>query len=150
MNRSKEISILIVDDYKLTRVGISRFLQLADDIEIIGEADNGDDAINLVQKLKPNILLLDIHMPGRPAREIVEWVNENCPDVHILMLTAYHDDAQLAEFMSYGVSGFLDKSLDNVNLITAIYQAVRGETVFSREQLARVRQWNKMIGINLY
>ena len=140
------ISVVIVDDHELTRMGIRNLLEQANDIEIIGEADNGNDAIDLVQQLRPKVLLLDIQMPGKPAREIEKWVRNQYPDIVTLILTGHDRDAYLADFMKLGVSGYLDKNIQGNNLVTAIHRAVGGEYLFTVKQFERVRDWNISVG----
>ncbi len=140
------ISIVIVDDHELTRTGIKKILEQAEDIVIVGEASNGDDAFSLVQELQPKVLLLDIQMPGTPAREIERLVREHYPDVVTLILTGHDRDAYLADFMKLGVAGYLDKNIEGDRLLTAIYRAVRGEYLFTVEQHKRVQDWNRQVG----
>lgn len=142
----KIISTVIVDDHELTRIGIRQIIEQADDIEIIGEASNGDDAVVLVEKLRPRVLLLDIQMPGKPASEIERWVRKHYPDVVTLILTGHDRDAYLAEFMKIGVAGYLDKKIESYRLISAIRRAVGGENLFTPEQFERASKWNTTIG----
>ena len=142
----EKISIVIVDDHELTRLGIRKILEQANNIEIVGEADNGDDAISLVRRLRPKVLLLDIQMPGIPARDIEKWVREEYPEIITLILTGHDRDVYLADFMKLGVSGYLDKNVVGSNLIAAIYQAVNGEYLFTSEQFKRVHDWSTKVG----
>ena len=141
-----KISIVIVDDHEITRLGIRQILEKAEDIEVVGEADNGNDAFALVQRLHPKVLLLDIQMPGMPAREIERLVRIHYPDVITLILTGHDRDAYLADFMKLGVSGYFDKNVEGGNLIAAIYRAVKGESLFTIEQYKRAQDWNTNVG----
>lgn len=146
MGPQKTISIVIVDDHELTRLGIRQILEKADDMEVVGEANNGDDAIALVEQLRPKVLLLDIQMPGKSASEIERWVRKRYPEVTTLILTGHDRDAYLAEFMKIGVAGYLDKNIEAHNLISAIHRAVSGESLFTSEQFNRASKWTASIG----
>jgi DNA-binding NarL/FixJ family response regulator len=144
---SKEkISLVIVDDHELTRLGIRKIIEQADDFEIVGEASNGDDAIALVEQQRPKVLLLDIQMPGKSASEIERWVRKRYPEVITLILTGHDRDRYLAEFMKLGVAGYLDKKIEAYSLIAAIRRAVRGENLFTPEQFKRASKWNTTVG----
>ena len=142
----KIISTVIVDDHELTRIGIRQIIEQADDIEIVGEASNGDDAVVLVEKLRPRVILLDIQMPGKPASDIERWIRKHYPEVVTLILTGHDRDAYLAEFMKIGVAGYLDKKIESYRLISAIRRAVDGENLFTPEQFERASKWNTTIG----
>jgi len=146
MISQKNISLVIVDDHELTRLGIRQIIEQADDIEIVGEANNGDDAIVLMKELHPKVLLLDIQMPGKPASEVERWVRKHYPEVVTLILTGHDRDAYLAEFMNIGVSGYLDKNVRANTLITAIRRAVSGECLFTPKQYKRASNWNATVG----
>jgi len=142
-----KISLVIVDDHELTRIGIRQIIiEQADNIEIVGEASNGDDAIALVEQLHPRVLLLDIQMPGKPASEIERWVRKNYPEVITLILTGHDRDAYLAKFMKLGVAGYLEKDIEAYSLIASIRRAVSGESLFTPEQFERASKWNATVG----
>lgn len=141
----EQISLVIIDDHELTRLGIRQILEQADDIEIIGEASNGDDAITLVEQLHPRVLLLDIQMPGKPASEIERWVRKRYPEVTTLILTGHDRDSYLAEFMKLGVAGYLEKDIEAFSLIASIRRAVSGESLFTSEQFERASKWNATV-----
>jgi len=89
----QSITVLIADDHPLTRAGICATLSGAPDIEVIGQAEDGDEAKRLVEKLHPRILLLDLIMPGIPPHQLERWVRENYPDTITLVLTGNDRDA---------------------------------------------------------
>ena len=137
----KKITIVIVDDHELTRIGIRKILEQADDMQIVGEACNGDEGLDMVQRLRPDALLLDIQMPGMPAREIERWVRTHYPEVVTLVLTGHDRDAYLAEFLQIGAAGYLDKNLQASHLVSAIRRAVKGESLFTAKQIERAYKW---------
>ena len=142
----KKISILLVDDHPLARQGVRTVLEQADDLEIVAEAGNGQEALQLIANLQPDILLLDLKMPGMRAAEIEAWVRENYPQVVTLVLTAHDRDFYLSEMIEAGVAGYLDKSQRGEQLIEAIRRAAAGENLFTNEQLNRALRWQQNAG----
>jgi two-component system nitrate/nitrite response regulator NarL len=142
----QKITILLVDDHPLARQGVRTVLEQADDLEIVAEAGNGQEAIQLVASLQPDILLLDLKMPGMRAAEVEAWVREHHPATITLVLTAHDRDFYLAEMLAVGASGYLDKSQRGEQLIEAIRRAAAGENLFTEQQLGRVLRWRKEAG----
>ena len=140
------ITVLLADDHPTTRAGIRTILEETLDIKVVGEADNGDDVIRLVPELNPQILLLDLQMPGPSPAKLERWVRENHPDTITLILTAHDRDAYLSSMMDAGAAGFLAKTEKSENLIIAIRRAANGEILFASEQLARARRWREEAG----
>jgi len=140
------ITVLLADDHPTTRAGIRTILEKTLDIKVVGEADNGDDVIRLVPELNPQILLLDLQMPGPSPAKLERWVRENHPDTITLILTAHDRDAYLSSMMDAGAAGFLAKTEKSENLIIAIRRAANGEILFASEQLARARRWREEAG----
>jgi DNA-binding NarL/FixJ family response regulator len=141
----KTITILIADDEPLARAGIRTILSQIDDLEIIGEAQDGFEVQELVPKFLPKILLLDYQMPGPRAAELEEWVRKNYPETTVLILTAHDRDEYLAKMINSGIAGFLLKSENAEQLITAIRHAAEGTVYFSDEQTARAQEWKQTV-----
>jgi len=137
----KTITVLLADDHPVAREGVRGILVKAPDIQIVGEAENGDGIKDLIPKLRPHILLLDLKMPGTSPFEIEKWVRENYPETITLVLTAHDRDIYLAGMMDAGIAGYLSKTERGENLIAAIRRAASGESLFTNEQIARVRKW---------
>jgi len=145
VNKSS-IRVLLADDHEVTRAGLRTILESADDFEVVGEAFDGDQARQLVGELDPDVLLLDLKMPGLPSFEVEKWVRQHYPKVVTLILTAHDRDFYLANMMEAGASGYLSKSDRAEKLVAAIRRAVRGELLFTDEQIDRVQQWNREVG----
>lgn len=145
--QKKKISILLADDQFLARQGVRAILEKAPDIEIVGEAKDGDETKKMVAELRPNILLLDLKMPHMlsPAA-LEEWVRTNYPETITLVLTGHDRDVYLSNMMDAGVAGYLDKKLRAGQLISSIRRAACGEILFDKEQIKRVRCWREEIG----
>lgn len=146
---NKPITVLIADDEPVARAGIRALLALADDIEIVGEAKDGYEAEELIPKLRPQVLLLDLKMPGLHPWEIEKWVREKYPEIITLVLTSHDRDAYLASMMDAGVKGYLCKKESAQRLISAICRAVKGEFLFDNTQFQRADQWRKEVGSKL-
>lgn len=139
------ISVLLADDHPVTRAGIRAILEKAPDIQVVGEAQDGTEAQELVVQLYPRILLLDLQMPGPRPVEIEKWVRANCPETITLVLTAHDRDAYLADMIETA-AGFIIKGTPAENLVAAIRRAARGEILFNGEQRSRARRWREQVG----
>jgi DNA-binding NarL/FixJ family response regulator len=146
---SGKITVLLADDHPATRAGIRALLAQADDIEIVGEAQSGFEVYDLVQKLRPKILLLDLIMPGLRPAELEKQVRENHPETITLILTTHDRDAYLVSMMDAGVAGYLNKKESKEGLINAIRQAAQGEILFDKEQFVRAKQWREEVGVKI-
>jgi DNA-binding NarL/FixJ family response regulator len=143
IHSTKIITLLIADDHEMTRKGIRKFLSRVPDMKVVGEASNGDEIKQLVGKLRPLILLLDLVMPDFSPFQCEKWVRTNYPNTITLVLTAHDRDAYLSNMIDAGVSGYLDKKLRASQLISAIRRAARGEFLFDKEQLERAKRWRE-------
>lgn len=142
-NPVRKITLVLVDDEPLARAGIRAMLSQAEDIEIIGEAHNGDKACQLVEKLQPQVLLLDLKMPGMRAWEVERWVRENHPSTVTLVLTAHHHSAYLAQMIEAGVSGYIKKNASAEELIQSIRKVASGKSRFNPDLMEDVEKWKQ-------
>ena len=140
------ITILIADDHPIIRAGIRALLEQDPEMKVVGEAQDGDETRRLVEQWRPQVLLLDLRMPGMSAAELEKWVRTNHPSTITLVLTAHDRDAYLAYMMDAGAAGFIEKNIQDFQLIHAIRRAVKGEILFSNEQFNRVRKWREQEG----
>ena len=140
------ITLVLVDDHAVTRAGIRAILSAAPDIEIVGEAENGDAVQELVRKALPRILLLDLKMPGMRPAEIEKWVRIHYPETVTLVLTAHDRDSYLTEMIDAGAAGLIDKNASGERLLGAIRRAAMGEILFDSAQLDRARNWREAAG----
>jgi Response regulator containing a CheY-like receiver domain and an HTH DNA-binding domain len=140
------ISLVLADGHPSTRAGLRAILGGAPDIQILGEAKDGFEVQKLVEQLRPQILLLDLEMPGPLPAEIEKWVRTHRPATVTLILTAHDRDAYLAVMMEAGVAGYLTKNESSERLIDAIRRAAQGNTIFTIEQYARALSWHKAVG----
>lgn len=140
---AKKISVLIVDDHPPLRAGVRAIIEKTNDIYVIGEAGNGDEAKKLLDELRPNIILLDLKMPNFSPSVFEKWARENYPETITLVLTAHDRDAYLANMMDAGAVGYLDKDSRTEQLIEAIRRAASGENLFDEQQKSRAQKWHE-------
>jgi len=139
----KGITILIADDHPGWIKGVRSIIQKASDMQVIGEAQDGNQIKQKVAKLQPNVLLLDLVMPHHKPAELEKWVRENFPETVTLVLTAHDRDAYLAGMMEAGAVGYLDKKMRANDLLSAIRRAARGEFIYDKEQMERAQHWRE-------
>ncbi len=139
------IRVLVADDHTLAREGIRTLLQTARDIEVVGEARDGAEAQRMVAALRPDILLLDLVMPGPAPFEIERWVRESYPETTVLILTGHDRDHFLAQAVEEGVAGYLTKDVVQTDLVAAIRRAAGGEVLITSEQFTRARRWSREV-----
>jgi two-component system, NarL family, response regulator NreC len=120
--------IMIADDHALMREGIIAFLKFHDDVEIVGEAANGLEAIEKAEKLRPDVILMDISMPELGGIEATVEIKKRMPDTKILILTQYSDKEYVSRLLKAGVSGYILKQAVGTDLISAIRAVAKGES----------------------
>ncbi|BCL77620.1 transcriptional regulatory protein YdfI [Ktedonobacteria bacterium brp13] len=139
MNR--RIRVVIADDHLLMRRGLSMTLEeVNEDFELVGEACDGAAVLRLVEETQPDVVLMDIRMPGIDGLEAVERIKTTWPQVAVVMLTTYADDALVLRSLKAGVCGYLLKDCDLETLLNTLRSAARGETLLQPALMARVSQ----------
>lgn len=121
------IRVLIVDDHSMVRQGIATFIELQDDIQVVGEAANGREAVARVAELHPDMVLMDLVMPEMDGVTATREIKAQFPEVVVLALTSFVNDAQIAPALQAGASGYLLKDLSADELMHAIRAAHQGE-----------------------
>jgi DNA-binding NarL/FixJ family response regulator len=132
--------LVIADDQVLVRAGLRGLLELAGDFEVVGEAGDGDDAIECTLRTAPDLLLLDVRMPRRSGIEVLRVLREREALPPTLLLTTFDDDEALLQGMRAGARGFLLKDVMPERLYEAIRRVARGESVFQPALTERARQ----------
>lgn len=136
----RAIRVLLVDDHTLFRSGIKALLQRQPGIEVVGEAGDGLEGIKRAKSLKPDVVLLDLHMPGISGREAVELIVEEVPETYVVMLTVSEDADDLIDCLRKGAQGYLLKNIDADFLIAAVHRAAEGEAIMSPQMTAKLMQ----------
>jgi len=132
------IRILIVDDHILFREGITGIINSQPDMQIIGEASEGLEAIVKAGQIKPDLILMDIQMPGVDGIEATAKIKSENPEVVIVMLTIWDDDEQLFQAIKYGAQGYLLKNIHSTEMLKQLRGAMRGEAALSPVMAANV------------
>lgn len=127
----KNITVLLAEDHMIVREGLRALLKLEEDIEVIGEADNGRQAVELTLKLRPDVVVMDIAMPSLNGMEATRQILHAMPAAKVLILSAYSDDAYVSLVMAIGASGYLIKQTAAHILPKAIREVSSGSTFFS-------------------
>lgn len=135
---SARLRVLLVDDHQLFRSGVKALLSRQPDIEIVGEAGDGLDGVQQARRLKPDIVLLDLHMPGMGGREAVRAITEDVPDARVLMLTVSEDAEDLLDTLGAGAAGYLLKNIETEYFLDAIHRAASGDSVVSPEMTGKL------------
>ena len=132
------INVLIADDHHLVRTSIAHLLNEESDIKIVGEVDDGESAVAQCRQLKPDIILMDIRMPGTGGLEATRRIHRTLADIKVIILTAHLEDSVLRRMLEAGASGFLSKGADAVEMTDAIRQVFRNGRYISQEIAQRL------------
>ena len=127
----KRITILLADDHQIVREGFRSLLEHERDIEVVGEAQNGRQAVQLTRKLRPAVVVMDIAMPLLNGLEATRQIRKEFPDTRVLILSAHGDDAYVEQVTALGAAGFLLKETSSDVLAKAIREVQKGNTFFS-------------------
>jgi DNA-binding NarL/FixJ family response regulator len=130
-NISKKITVLLADDHMVIREGLRALLATESDIEVLGEAENGRQAVEMALKLKPNVILMDMAMPSLNGMEATHQLRTTLPEIKILVLSAHSDDAYVEQMMALGAVGYLIKQTSFQVLAEAIREVYKGNRFFS-------------------
>ena len=132
------IRIVIADDHLIVRQGLKLILETEDGLELAGEASDGAEAIQRCTELKPDVVLMDLRMPGMDGLTAIEHLHIEQPQIAVVILTTFNEDELMLRGLRAGAKGYLLKDTDRQTLFSAIRAAARGETLFQPEVLARL------------
>ncbi len=127
------IRVMLVDDHAVVRSGLGAFLSVMPDLELIGEAENGMEAVVRCGLLKPDVILMDLSMPGTDGVTATRLIHEKHPDVHVIALTSFQEDTLIQRALEAGATGYLMKNISARELAAAIRSAYLGKTTLSPE-----------------
>ena len=128
-----QIRILLVDDHSIVRMGIAAILGYEEGLSVVGEADDGKEAIRLAHDLRPTLVLMDLMMPEMDGVEATRRMLEDLPATKVLILTTFGTSADVSRAIAAGASGAIMKDVSKQDLVSAIRRVAAGETVFSPE-----------------
>ncbi|MFI6600320.1 response regulator [Nonomuraea sp. NPDC050536] len=131
------LGVMIVDDHPIVREGLYGMLTIEPDIEVVGEAGSGDEAVAVAPRLRPDVILMDLRMPGGDGLSAIRRL---AADFRIIVLTTYEDDADVQRAVAAGAIGYLLKDVSRAELAAAVRSAARGRTVLAPSVAARLAE----------
>ncbi|MBL8063054.1 MAG: response regulator transcription factor [Anaerolineales bacterium] len=132
------IRVMITDDHLIVREGLRLILETADDIEVVGEAIDGANCLELIPAFKPDVILMDLQMPRMDGITTIGHLRKDFPEIAIVILTTYNEDDLMIRGLQSGARGYLLKDSSRESLLDTIHAAAKGETLLKPEILARV------------
>lgn len=132
------IKLLIADDHLIIRQGLRLILETENDFELVGEASDGNEALSLCKKLKPDVVLMDLRMPNMDGLTAIEKLRAEQPNIAVVILTTFNEDELMFRGLQAGARSYLLKDTDRSTLFDTIRAAARGETLLKPEIMARV------------
>ena len=143
MNAAKRITVLLADDHMIVREGLRKLLEAESDIEVVGEATTGRHAVDMVRKLHPDVIIMDIAMPQLNGLEATRQIRQLVPDAKVLILSAHCDDAYVEHVSTLGVAGYLIKQTSAHILSAAIREVQKGNPFFDPFIVKRLHRRNQ-------
>lgn len=136
--RDGPVRVLIVDDHEVVRRGTRELLERAEGIAVVGEAQDGDEAVEKVARFQPDVVLMDVSMPRMGGTEATKQIKKSSPKTAVLALSAYDDDQYVFALLEAGAAGYLLKNVRGPQLVDAVMQVAAGESVLHPELHAKV------------
>jgi DNA-binding NarL/FixJ family response regulator len=134
------ITIIVVDDHSVVRQGVRAFLEAQPGLQVVGEASSGAAVLPLVREHVPDVVLMDLVMPGMNGVEATGWIKQISPQTQVVVLTSYHEDEYIFPALRAGALGYILKDIGSMELAETIRKAARGESVLHPRVAARVVQ----------
>jgi two-component system nitrate/nitrite response regulator NarL len=133
-----QIRVLLIDDHTLFRSGVKALLSRSREFEVVGEAADGLDGVKRAKTLRPDVILLDLHMPGTPGKDALKLLLEEVPEAKVLMLTVSEDAEDLLDTLRSGATGYLLKNINTETLLDSVRRAAEGEAVVSPQMTSKL------------
>lgn len=133
MNQERAIRVLLVDDHRMVREGLAVFLQVSDDLELTGEAENGAEAVELCAQLQPDVVLMDLKMPQMDGATATQLITERFPQIRVIALTSFQEEGLVQRALQAGAISFLLKNVSAEALGDAIRSAYAGRPTLAPE-----------------
>lgn len=138
MTKGRKIKVVIAEDHRVTRLGIRFCLEEHPEIEVVGEAGNGQEAVDMASSLMPDVILMDIEMPEIDGIQAARLIRQNGTDVKIIMLTTYNTEAEVFAALAAGANGYCLKDVSDNRLHTAIFSVSNGDTWLDSSVVAKI------------
>ncbi len=142
------IRVMITDDHLIIREGLRLILETTDEIEVVGEAKDGAECLRLLPELKPDVILMDLQMPGMDGITAIDHLRRDHPEIAIVILTTYNEDDLMIRGLQQGARSYLLKDTDRETLIDTIVAASKGESLLAPSILKRVLAVQQNIPVN--
>lgn len=149
--KTKTIHVLLADDHAVVRAGIRQFLEHASELNVIAEANDGEEAKAMIEQHKPDVAVLDIQMPAASGIEVTRWARQLYPRMGILILTAYNDDPYIMAVLQAGANGYVLKTASPADIIQAVKDVYAGKSaldaVIAQKLITHIRkpgQWDEV------
>jgi len=137
---TEPITIILVDDHEVVRKGVRAYLETLPDFRVVGEASSGAEAIDLVVELIPDLVLMDLIMPGMDGVETTRRIKKTSPRTQVVVLTSYHEDAHIFPALKAGAISYILKDMKMEKLVEALHRAFNGEVTLHPRVAVRVLQ----------
>ncbi len=137
-NSDNTIRVMLADDHAVVRAGICQFLEQADDIEVVAEADDGQEAMELIEEHQPDVAVLDIQMPKASGIEVTRWIRVHHREVVVLILTAFDDDPYVMAVLQAGANGYVLKTASPEEIIRAVRDVHAGKSALDAEIVQKI------------
>jgi two-component system, NarL family, response regulator LiaR len=145
MQQGKPIRVLLVDDHAVVRSGLAAFLMVYDDLEFVGEAENGREAVTKCELLQPDVVLMDLIMPVMDGAAATQAIREHWPQIKVVVLTSFKEDDLVQRALRAGAIGYLLKNASASELVAAVRSAAAGRTTLAPEAAQALIQLNKQM-----
>jgi two-component system, NarL family, response regulator LiaR len=136
----QEITIFLVDDHSIVREGVRAFLEVQSDLRVVGEAASGEEALRLIPDVVPDVVLMDLLMPGMSGVETIRQIRHISPRTQVVVLTSYHEDENIFPALRAGALSYMLKDIRLEELVETIRKAARGEAILHAQVAARLIQ----------
>ncbi len=147
--KDRKIRVLITDDHEMVRIGVSAYLSIQPDIEVVGEAENGEKAVKLALELRPDIILMDLVMDGMDGIQATKEIIERWPDAKIIIVTSFLDDDKVYPALEAGATSYILKTSKASEIAQAIRKTFDGQTILEPEvtnkMMAKMRSKNESL-----
>jgi len=137
----ESIRILIVDDHLIVRQGLQAILAKESDMEVVGAAGSGEEGLELLDRTRPHVALVDVRMPGMSGVELCRRARETAPETAVVMLTSFLNEELVRECIRAGARGYLLKDVDDLNLVRSLRDVVQGEAAVNPKAAALLLDW---------
>ena len=138
MSSRERIRVMVVDDHSIMRVGLRQVLEQSGEFEVVGDAADGEEAVRVAAEVSPDVVVMDVMMPGKDGVEACREIMESTPVTRVVMLTASTEEAAVVEAVAAGATGYLQKETDRERLLAAVRGVYRGELLVPVELVRRV------------